>query len=369
MRALERKHKRRLGVALIGAGAFGKRRAAVVAAHPGCRLLAVADPVEERARAVAAEADAAGFTDWRAAIAASGIDVVLVATPTALAPQVALAALQAGKHVLAEKPFGRSADEILPCVRAARERDVILKVGYNHRYHPGIAAAHHLFRAGAIGRLLCLRCTYGHGGREGYEREWRSQPEISGGGQLLDQGVHALDLFRWFAGEFIEATASLATAYWPIAPVEDNVFALLRTPSGVIAQLHASWTQWKNSFSLEVGGDSGALVVTGLGRSYGPERMVWQTRSAAGRPPEEKVFSFPEEDASLQCEWEDFLEAIGSGLPPMSCGEDAWRTLGLADALYQSARQRRIIPLDVTTITGASLPAQLAACAAGELSR
>lgn len=355
------------GVALIGAGAFGERRAAVVAANAACRLVTIADPAEERAQAVAARCGGVPLTNWQTAIAASGVDIVVVATPTALAPQVALAALLTGKHVLAEKPFGRSADDILGCVGAAREGNLILKVGYNHRYHPAIAAAHGLLHAGSIGKLLYLRCVYGHGGRAGYEREWRSQPEISGGGQLLDQGVHALDLFRWFAGEFSEATASLTTSYWPIAPAEDNVFAILRTSNGVIAQLHASWTQWKNSFCLEVTGECGALTASGLGRSYGPERLVWQTRSAAGRPPEEKYFDYPEEDASLAIEWKDFIASVASGRPPMSSGEDAWRTLALADALYNSARQHQVVPLDSISKSGAALsaPAAYAATAVG----
>ena len=233
----------RLGVALIGAGAFGARRAAAVAASPRSVLRVIADPDAERARTLADSVGAAAVADWRDAIARDGIGIVIVATPTHIAPEISIGALAAGKHVLVEKPFGRNANEIAPAVEIAAARRLALKVGYNHRYHPALAKAHELFAAGSIGRLLFLRCVYGHGGRPGYEREWRSRVEISGGGELLDQGVHALDLFRWFAGEFTEASAFLATSHWPIAPVEDNVFAMLRTREGAIAQLHASWTQ------------------------------------------------------------------------------------------------------------------------------
>jgi predicted dehydrogenase len=342
------KHRDQLGVLLIGAGAFGRRRAQAVLSNPRTALVAVADPVFERARALAEPARAFPLVDWRDALEREDVDVSIVATSTAVAPGICLAMLEAGKHVLAEKPFGRNADEILPVLDAARRQERLLKVGYNHRYYPAIAKAHELYRGEAIGRLLYLRCTYGHGGRPGYEQEWRSHPEISGGGELLDQGVHALDLFRWFAGEFCEAAAFVATSYWPIAPVEDNVFAMLRTREGVIAQLHASWTRWKNKFSFEITGEQGSLMVEGLGRSYGHERLIWQVRSKTGGAPEEKHFDFPADDDSLAREWDDLLDAIRDRREPMSSGKDAWHTLQLVDALYESAGERRIVQLQPT---------------------
>lgn len=351
---MQHKHEARLGVALVGAGAFGARRAAAVAADSRCALALVADSVSDRARAVAESFGAAAVAGWREAVERDDIRAVIVATPTDAAREIALAALAAGKHVLVEKPFGKSANEILPAVDLAAERRVALKVGYNHRYHPALAQAHELFAGGAIGRPLFLRCLYGHGGRPGYEREWRSRSEISGGGELLDQGVHALDLFRWFVGEFAEAAAFLATACWPIAPVEDNAFAMLRTREGVVAQLHASWTLWKNTFSFEIAGERGTLVATGLGRSYGPERLVWQVRNQSGGAPREKSFDFPAGDDSLFREWTDFLDSIESHHEPMSSGADAWHTLRLVDALYESARRRCVIRLDPAAQAAAS---------------
>jgi predicted dehydrogenase len=301
---------------------------------------------------------ALAVTGWREAIEREDVGAVIVSTPTDVASEIALAALAAGKHVLAEKPLGRTANEIVPAVELAGERRLALKVGYNHRYHPALAKAHALLVEGAIGRPLFLRCVYGHGGRPGYEYEWRSHSEISGGGELLDQGVHALDLFRWFAGEFADAAAFLATSYWPAAPVEDNVFAMLRTREGAVAQLHASWTQWKNTFSFEITGDRGTLIATGLGRSYGPEQLVWQIRSQAGGAPQEKHFDFPANDDSLAVEWNDFLDAIEQRREPMSSGADAWRTLRLVDALYQSARERRVVQLELATeMAAAAQPA------------
>jgi len=217
------------------------------------------------------------------------VDVVVVSTSTRFLPVVAQKALAAGKHVLCEKPFGRRVDEVLPAVEEAARRKLCLKVGYNHRYHPAIAKAHVLLEEGAIGDILFLRCLYGHGGRPGYEREWRVDPELSGGGQLLDQGVHALDLFRWFLGEFEEVTGTVSTAFWPIAPTEDNVFATMRAPCGAVAHLHASWTYWKNTFAFDVFGQKGYLRVSGLGGSYGLERLCWGFRKKPGDVPEEQL--------------------------------------------------------------------------------
>ena len=345
---MSRKRRDILGVALAGAGAFGKRRAAAVSESGRSQLLVVADPAAARAEELADSFAADATTTWLEAVERDDVEVVIVATPPAIAPEICLRAISAGKHVLVEKPFGRLASEVQPAVEVAKKNNVRLKAGYNHRYHPAIAKAHEMFCDGVIGRPLFLRCIYGHGGRPGYEQEWRSQATISGGGELLDQGVHALDLFRWFAGEFAEGSAFLATSFWPIAPVEDNVFAMMRTPSGVVAQLHASWTLWKNSFSFEITGELGSLAVHGLGRSYGPEHLVCATRASAGGSPVEKRFDFPGEDQSLSLEWEDFLDSIEERREPMSSGADAWRTLKLAEALYESSRKRRVVRLEET---------------------
>src|SRR5207237_7906533 len=123
--------------------------------------------------------------------------------------------------------------------------NVLVKVGFNHRFHPAFRKARTLFDAGAIGPLLYIRARYGHGGRLGYEREWRADPRLSGGGELLDQGVHLIDLARWFAGDFTQVTGHVASYFWPI-PVADNAFALLTTAGGQAALLHPSWTARKN---------------------------------------------------------------------------------------------------------------------------
>ncbi len=328
----------KLGVAIIGLGHFGCKRVQAITADPNSRLCIVADTREERTREVGKANDCDHTQDWKDILSCEDVDAVIVSTSTRFLPRIAEAALNAGKHVLCEKPFARNAAEALPAVEAAERKHLCLKVGYNHRYHPALEKSHALFRQGAIGRLHFLRCVYGHGGRAGYNQEWRTQSEVAGGGQLLDQGVHALDLFRWFGGDFFQVKAYMTTAFWPIAPLEDNIFALLHNEAGCVASLHASWTNWKNTFVFEAFGETGYLTVSGLGGHYGTECLAWGTRRALGTAPEEQRFEYPGPDQSLAHEWQDFVDCIRHGRSPQSDGRDGWKTLQLAELIYQDAR-------------------------------
>jgi len=331
-----------LKVGIIGAGRVGAIRAQAIAQSSTARLMAVADAEFARAQALAQVHGCRALPDGEALIALPEVDVVVVATPHRWLAPVALAALEAGKHVLCEKPLARTAKEAEQLVTAAERHGKILKTGFNHRHHPAIVEAHRRAAAGAIGRLLFLRCRYGHGGRRGYEREWRADPAESGGGELLDQGIHALDLFRWFAGDFAEVSALVETAFWPTA-VEDNAFCLLRAEAGQVASLHASWTQWKNLFSFEIFGERGYLVVEGLGGSYGRERLTIGERAAEFGAPAEHQMDFDGADRSWAAEWEEFAVAIRENRPPLADGRDGWQALRLAEAAYESARTRRAI--------------------------
>ena len=326
----------RVRVAVVGAGKFGTKRAMAIARNPASEIRVIADQVLEGAQRLAENIGCGHSTNWEETVARKDVDAVVVATSMQFLSEVTYAALVAGKHVLCEKPFARTADEARVSVEEAAKRGLLLKVGYNHRYHPAIAKAHELFKQGLIGDIQFLRCLYGHGGRQGYEREWRADPK-SGGGQLLDQGVHALDLFRWFLGDFHEVKAFNTTSYWPIAPAEDNVFALLRTKNGQVASLHASWTNWKNVFSFDIFGERGFLSVSGLGGHYGPERLCLGLRHTIGAKPDEQSFEYEGPDKSLGEEWKDFLECIFTGRQPASNGEESLRTLQLVQAIYQAS--------------------------------
>lgn len=326
----------RLGVGVVGCGLIGARRASVAAATHGSRVVAVTDFERSRAEEVAAATGATAVVGWEAVVEDPSVDIVVVATTHDWLAPVSVGALQAGKHVLCEKPMSRSCREAEQILLAAQSGRAFVHVGFNHRYHPAVRRAHDLACAGEIGDLLFIRCRYGHGGRTGYEREWRLNPELSGGGELLDQGMHAIDLIRWFLGEVDEVAGMTATWVWQ-SPVEDNVFALFRTPRGQVASLHASWSQWKNLFSFEIFGVAGSLVVEGLGKSYGTEKLTVHRRAAAG-PPQEDVMEYPGPDRSWEAEWEEIVESIGKGQPPPTRGVDGLAALRLVEAVYAAAR-------------------------------
>lgn len=329
-------NSRSLRVAIVGAGRIGRRRAAVIAASSVSQVTLVADVDCVRAAALAEEFGGHVAESWEAAVTSGEVDAVVVATSHDGLARVTRAALEAGKDVFCEKPLARNLAEAAPLIALAERYGRVLAVGFNHRCHPAVARLRTLASEGAIGQLLWARCRYGHGGRAGYEREWRADPVRAGGGELLDQGIHALDLFGWLFGEFAEVTAFLQTAFWPIA-VEDNAFVLLRTAAGQVASLHASWTQWRNLFSFEVCGSQGYLCVEGLGGNYGPERLRIGKRAENSSTPNEQVLEFPGEDRSWEQEWCAFVTAVRGHGTPLASGRDALAALRLVEAAYRAA--------------------------------
>lgn len=325
-----------LGVAVVGCGLVGWRRAEAAWRNERTRLAVVADVALPAARGVAAEYGGDAVEDWRTAVERDDVSVVVVATPHAYLTEIGVAALESGKHTLIEKPSGRTLEEAERLAAAVRGAGRLCKVGFNHRYHPAIRAARLRFDAGEIGRLIHLRARYGHGARPGCEGEWRGDADIAGGGELLDQGIHITDLFRWFAGEARWAVGTLQTSVWPIAPLEDNAFGLLRYEGDVVGQLHVSMTQWANLFSFEIAGEEGALVVEGLGGSYGTERLVHVRRRLEGGIPDvdERYYRG---DPSWSLEFDDLVDAVLSDRAVDGDAEDGVGAMRVIDALYRSA--------------------------------
>jgi predicted dehydrogenase len=322
--------------AIVGCGRVGERRARAL--DGSARLVAVADSDGGRAQALAARHPGCAVeTDWRALVARDDYELAIVCTPHHLLAEIAAAAVRRGRHVLVEKPAARSVGELDTLAEAARGAGGSVAVGFNHRFHPALREAHALLAQGAIGTLLSVRARYGHGGRPGYEREWRADPLAAGGGQLIDQGVHLIDLARWFAGELVDVSGHLATLYWP-APVEDNAFLRLATAAGQVAWLHASWTEWKNLFCFEVFGREGKLQVDGLGGSYGVERLTVHRMGPEPGPPDTSTREYPGEDLSWREELADLVRRIETGRPPAVGLEDARAALAIVDRLYEQGR-------------------------------
>ena len=324
-----------LRVAIVGCGLIGQKRARALG---DARLVAVTDARPERARALAgAHPGCAIEEDALACVGRPDVDVVFVSTTNDGLAAVTLMAVQHGKHVLVEKPAARNAAELAPVIEAARAAGVVVKVGFNHRFHPAFQQARALVDEGAIGPLLYVRGRYGHGGRLGYDKEWRANPAIAGGGELLDQGVHLIDLARWFLGDFSMVAGQADTFFWNM-PVEDNGFLWLRTAAGQVAWLHASCTEWKNLFCFEIFGRDGKLQIDGLGGSYGVERLSYYRMLPQMGPPETTIWEHPGEDRSWHEELTHFVECVAHNRVPVGGLEDARAALEVVGAVYRQSR-------------------------------
>jgi len=331
----------KVGVAIVGCGLIGQKR---VKSLGPARLVACADVVLERAQALAANSPGATATaDWQAVLGRADVDVVMDATTNNMLAEISLAAVQAGKHVLVEKPAARSVQELDAVIEAARQNGRLVRVGFNHRYHPALLKARELFESGVLGELMFVRGRYGHGGRVGYDKEWRADPALSGGGELMDQGVHLIDLARWFLGDFSEVSGFAHTYFWQM-PVDDNGFMLLKTPRQQVAFLHVSCTEWKNLFSLEIYGREAKLHVEGLGGSYGVERLAYYKMLPKMGPPETTIWEYPMGDNSWQIEFAEFLEDIRLNRTPAANLNDARAALDVVEKIYAASGRPGTFP-------------------------
>ena len=322
------------GIGIIGCGLIGQKRAKALGS--GGRLVACADITIGRAEHLAKGSDAKVFDDWQALIALPEVDIVVIATLHDSLAAITLAAVEAGKHVLVEKPAARSASELEPVMAAAKKHGVKVHVGFNHRYHRSLRKAKEIFDSGALGELMFIRARYGHGGRLGYDKEWRAKPELSGGGELIDQGPHLIDLSRWFMGEFTEVQGFANTYYWDM-PVDDNGFMLLKTAKKKTAFLHASCTEWKNLFSMEIYGRDGKLDLSGLGGSYGLEKLTWYKMLPEMGPPETTSWEYPMGDNSWDVEMAEFYDDIRLDRAPEAGLTDAYAALKIIEHIYEES--------------------------------
>ena len=302
---------------IFGHGYMGKIRYQVLRAHPAVRRIMVVDPALEQAPPSGeVSVVPANAIPW------DEVDAVFICTPNNVTADLCIEALYRCGHVFCEKPPSRNWDEFCRIAEAASAVPTpTLMFGFNHRLHPAIQAAKTLIGEGGLGDILYLKGTYGKSGGRQYRDNWRNKSEIAGGGILLDQGIHMLDLFYVLLGPLTVVDAVLNDSFWNTG-VEDNAFVLLKSEGGVPAFLHSSATMWKHTFRLEIGCQNGYLVATGLlskSNSYGREQLVIGKRQfegeafAFGNPREEIVYF--DRDESWEQEVREFLSAIQERRP------------------------------------------------------
>jgi predicted dehydrogenase len=324
-----------MNYAIIGCGLIGKKRLAGLPA--GSKLAVACDTNLSRAEELVKLAGTGrAVSDFKIAVADPQVAAVIVATINSALAEVSAAAVRAGKHVIVEKPAGISVKQIDELIALEKKHGVCVRVGFNHRYHPAFQRAREIFESGVMGELMFVRARYGHGGRIGYDKEWRADPKLSGGGELIDQGIHLIDLAGWFLGEFKKIDGHAATYFWKM-PVDDNAFLDLQTAKGRTAWLHVSCTEWKNLFSFEIYGRNTKLHIEGLGGSYGVEKLFqYQMKPEMGIP-DTKIYEFPGADESWKIEMTNFEEDVQLKRKPDAGLAEARSALQIVGTIYEKS--------------------------------
>ncbi|MBX9743869.1 MAG: Gfo/Idh/MocA family oxidoreductase [Chlamydiales bacterium] len=335
-----------INVAIVGCGLIGKKRAAQIKKDPSTKLLYAVDIHEEPRTFFLTHYGCKVLSHWEELLQVKELDAIIIATPNYLSMPIAKEFLRAKKHIFLEKPFGKNGQESRSILESARQAGTFLaiKTGFNHRFHPALLHAKSLVEKGIIGNLFSIRARYGHGGRPGMEQEWRANKELCGGGELLDQGVHLIDLIQWFGGKWEEVCSLIDTSFWPME-VEDNAYVLGKMANGIHTMFHVSWTQWKNLFSFELFGSQGALHVHGLGGSYGPETLEIVLKNPLGGAPKTTILGFPEEDISWNLEWNEFKQALLEERQPLGNGADGLAANLVVEAIIRSQTQKKTVSI------------------------
>ncbi len=327
--------KQPLRVGFAGYGVVGKRRREIIDRRDDMRAAAVSDVTlggdgkfDDGTRY---------YADFRR-LADEDLDILFVCLPNDIAPEATIMGLESGFHVFCEKPPGRDLADVARVMACeSRHPGCKLKYGFNHRYHDSVRDALDLIVSGEFGRMVNLRGVYGKSMLISFgQTTWRTQRELSGGGILLDQGIHMVDLMRLFAGEFTDIHSFVRNDYWN-QDVEDNAYALMRTADGVIGMLHSSATQWRHRFNLEITMERGSLTLSGIlsgSKSYGAEMLTVAWAGDDNGDPPEKTTRY-NADNSWREEIEDFVDAI-LGDQPITVGssKDAFQTMELVYRIY-----------------------------------
>jgi len=333
----------KLRTAIIGMGKIGRVRKQCLDAHPGFQVVAVCDLNPS----LADEFHYLFFSTQFEETLLNDLDVVVVCTYNNVSPDIVCEALKNGCHVFCEKPPGRTADDVQRIIAAeSLARDRILKFGFNHRFHYGVMEAKSIIESGRYGQIMWARGIYGKAGGLGFENNWRSERNLAGGGILLDQGIHMLDLMRYFLGEFTDIKSFVENCYWKGTDLEDNAFVIMKTGEGRVAMVHSSATQWKHRFSLDLFMEDGYVSINGLltsTRSYGDESITFGKKQfenesrAFGRPREETIYF--DKDDSFKLEIDEFYDCImGKKNCPTGNSQDALKVMQLIEKIYEKGR-------------------------------
>lgn len=323
-------------VGIIGFGKMGQLRAQTLESIEGCSVAKIFDVTIPEGNTYPVAKSGQEIIDD------PNLDAIVVCTPNFLIKDTTIKSLLAGKHVFCEKPPAMNANEVREIGAARDASGKILMYGFNHRRHAAVMKMKELVESGEMGNVLWMRGRYGKSVDGEYLQGWRAKKELAGGGIILDQGIHMLDLFLHIGGqEFDEVHAMVSSLYWKTEGIEDNVFAMMRnTETGMCAQLHSTMTQWRHLFSLEVFLEKGYMVLNGLktgSGTYGEEILTVarnRSKAPAATWEEEERFEYPV-DVSWASEAEEFYAAITNSRPQThGTIQNALAVMKLIDNIY-----------------------------------
>ena len=326
-----------LKVGIAGYGIVGKRRRDCVDRHPGMQVVAVCDAVFEHKGVFP---DGVRYYTNYHALLEEELDVLIVCLTNDVNPDATIAGLDHGLHIFCEKPPGRSLEDIARVIRVEKKYPHLrLFYGFNHRYHDSVQDAIKIIRSGEMGRIINLRGVYGKSKIITFHQtDWRTKRAIAGGGVLLDQGIHMVDLMRLFAGEFTSVQSIVTNSHWGF-DVEDNAYALMQTADGIVGMLNSSATQWRHRFHLDINLERGSVILGGLltgTKSYGAETLTVAKVDHAtdNGDPKEQVTRY-NHDPSWELEINQFADCVLSDAPiEHGASIDAFNTMKLVSQIY-----------------------------------
>ena len=306
-------------IGIIGYGVVGKTRHKALKKHPSFEVIAVSDINLDFNSAYLDGIHT--FTDYKDLIKHEGIDGIFISLPNQLAAEATLNGLKKGLHVFCEKPPARKLSELRPIAEFLKiNKNLKLMYGFNHRYHESVQDALKMINSKKLGDIINIRGVYGKSNLITFNQlDWRTKREIAGGGVLLDQGIHMLDLIRLFAGEFKEVKSYVSNSQWN-HDVEDNAFAIMRSKNGVICSIHSTATQWQHKFNMEITFSNGTIILEGIlsgTKTYGKETLKIFPGAKPylykGKTAKTKKFYF-DKDTSWSDEIDEFAEVINKNI-------------------------------------------------------
>ena len=322
----------KFNIAIIGCGLIGSKRFKNLPTN--FKLIACSDTNLKNINKLSKNKTIKKFKDWKKVFDLQNLDAVIISTYHNSLSRILSYSVKKGINSFVEKPAGTKPNLISKIIKLNKSKKVKIRVGFNHRFHPAIIKAKELINKGFLGKIMYIRSSYGHGGRLGYNKEWRFKKKLSGGGELIDKGSHLIDLCHYFLGDLKVVASDLNTFFWKTR-LEDNCFLILKNHKLCKAFLHSSCTEWKNKFIFEIFCKYGKIEISGLGKSYGTEKLIlYKMKKKMGKP-SKKIWVY-KKDLSWKIELDEFYKDIKFDRNSSPGLNEALKNLNIINKIYKS---------------------------------